>query len=139
MSIDQLRLLVRQYISGECAYDAFRRQFVSDCLSVRHADVLVDRLSNAIESLCSDYSNGYIADELIFEAALGRVALPAVARSVQAANQIDFVFDPARAGIVLSDAWWAVANASSVTLSVHPSQSSVTRNDDNRSDNPVAA
>lgn len=115
MSVEQLRQLVRRYISGDLDYAHFRAQFVADFLSVRHADALVERLSNAIESFCSDLSQGYLADELSLKSCLARAAFHALPTSVQAANRIDVVFDAARS-VVLSDAWWTVTNATAATL-----------------------
>jgi hypothetical protein len=115
MSVEHLRQLVLRYISGDLDYGHFRAQFVADFLSVRHADALLERLSNAIESFCSDLSQGHPPDELRLKSCLARAAFPVLPTSVQAVNRIDVVFDAARS-VVLSDAWWTITNANAATL-----------------------
>lgn len=107
MSIDQLRRLVRQYVAAQVAYDVFRLRFVSDFLSVHHADALLNRLSNSIESSCADFSADLL-DELSLKARLASLALaqPAGFRQTSSAgNLIDIVLDNPRLVVeVLSQA-----------------------------------
>ncbi len=116
MSIDQLRQLVRRYVGGDLSYDAFRDQFVSDFLAGQQADAMVERLSNSIESVCADFSQGYIADALALKGQLVRIALPVVTTSPLIAGNFDFVVDHIRnLGNVLPDAWWTV-NVNSISI-----------------------
>lgn len=92
MVVDQLRQLVRHYISGRSDYASFRREFVVNFLSVRHDDALLDRLCHSMESLCSDFSQGHFVDEVSMKAALARTALPLVAQSVQVVTHMPVIY-----------------------------------------------
>ena len=64
MIINDLRQLVSRYLSGDLGYEDFRDHFVAEYLSVRHEDY-VDRLVNAIESECADFSEVHGDEDLV--------------------------------------------------------------------------
>ena len=63
MSLSQLRALVRRFVDGEIAYEAFRAEFVPQHLSVHYEDSEIERDINAIESACASFDEGDISEQ----------------------------------------------------------------------------
>ena len=74
MSLDSLQQLVSQYAENKIDHAHFRKQFVSQFLSIRCADGL-DALVNSVESACADYSEKVIGEDVLKDR-IARIALP---------------------------------------------------------------
>lgn len=74
MSLDSLQQLVSQYAENKIDHAHFRKQFVSQFLSIRCADGL-DALVNSVDSACADYSEELIG-EAVLKGRIARIALP---------------------------------------------------------------
>lgn len=61
--MNQLREIVRQYVTGAIDFATFRRAMVVDFLSSRTAGDAVESVATAIDIDCSDFSEGLIPED----------------------------------------------------------------------------